>query len=149
MPANTKRIDRRTRIGLLTAVFSYVAAYYVDETGQYWHLESYVVAASYLSPIGQLVGLGIIAHGYKDHQLIKDLVTGFILGCIIDEIRYNPNDESALWPTLLLSAGFAALGFVVRNFRYQVERRIAQMSVAVAIKMLLIWLWKLLVSAVT
>lgn len=142
MPTNTKHIDRRTRIGLLTAVFSYVAAYYMDDM-------SYVVAASYLSPTGQLIGLGIIAHGYKDHQLIKDLVTGFILGCIIDEIRYDPSNELPLWPTILLSAVFGAIGAVVRSYRQKIEKGIAAMAIATAIKMLMLWLWKLAVSVFT
>ena len=167
MPSiNTKHIDRRTRIGLLAIVASYIVSFYLNEIGKYYCsigigdmiatsdfgtycVNGWIEAGGYTWAIGALVGLGIIAHGYKDHQLIKDLVTGFILGCIIDEIRYDPSNELPLWPTMLLSVVFGAVGAVVRSYRQKIEKGIAAMAIATAIKMLMLWLWKLAVSVFT
>lgn len=114
-------INRLTLIGLLVALTSYVAAFYIDESG-YW------LEAGYVKGIGMFLGLLVIAQTLQVKPIIYDAIHGFIIGCIYDECRVSFVNgdwvEPPMWPTYVSALIFAAIGFFWRKHEKKVSRAV-------------------------
>ena len=132
MPATSGRERKRiVKVVLGAAIFgvtSYLAAFYIAASG-YW------LTAYYIESIWPLVFALVVVNTFKDYYHLRNVITGFITGAIVDEcmVRYLGNgdwSEPSIWPTIAGAVLFAVTGILWRAYRKRIERTLRDWAVA-------------------
>ena len=124
------------KIGLIICSLAYTLCYYINDVELRQHIYF----------IGHAIGLLLISFSWKGNKKWKDILTGFSIGRIYDEIYFFVlnNEETELSYSLLLLFAFPILGHLWRNYRSTVSRTLAISGVSLALKYIatgIVWLF--------
>ncbi len=97
------------RLGLILCAFAYIGCYYIPDT----------VIRQHVYFVGHAIGLLLISNSWKGNDIWRNIMTGFAVGRLFDEIYFFVlgNEETQLSYSIALLFAFPIVGYFWRNYR--------------------------------